>query len=269
MTTEVTTGTGRRADVDADGGGAWPRTAAAEWTRLWTVRSSWTLLALAAAMMAGIGLLAGLGASEEGGAPAEAWQAAEFATMPVQMVLLALAVLAVTADYSTGGIVPVLQWTPRRTVLFTGRATVVVLVVTVAGVAVAALAAVVAYLASPDVLTLPVGAGAATALGTVAGVLACGAALAVGLGFLLRSTAGALVTTFLLLLVLPLFLLAPGNPVLVEVARFLPGSSAAFLLIDGGAPGTTTTSAFGVLAAWGLGSLLAGWLRLTRDDAQR
>lgn len=268
MTAQVTVGPTRRV-ADRPGGNAWPRTAGAEWARLWTVRSSWALVGLAAAMMAGIGLLAGMGANEEGGEPAAAWAASQFATMPVQMVLLALAVTAVTADYGSGGIVPTLQWTPRRTVLFTSRAVVVVAVVTLVGVVVAALAAVVAYTASPSVLTLPLDSQAATALGTVAGVLACGAAMSVGLGFLLRSTAGALVATFLLMLVLPLFMLAPGNPVLVEVARYIPGSGAAYLLIGGGAPGTTTASAFAVLAAWGVGALAAGWLRLTRDDANR
>ena len=244
----------------------WVRTVRAEWARLWTVRSSWGLLGLAALMMAGIGLLAAAGVDRQATERAEAWAASTTAIMPVQMVLLALAALAVTADYSSGGIVPALQWTPDRRLLFLSRAGVVITAVTVLGTLASLLPAVIAYSAAPDLLMLSPGAGAEAAA-TVAGVLACGAALAVGLGLVLRSTAGALVGTFLLMLVLPLFMLAPGNPVLAEAARFIPGSGAAYLLLDGGPPGTTTASAYAVLVAWGLVALGAGWFRLARDDA--
>ena len=87
------------------------RTGAAEWTRLWTVRTTWGFLAAAAVVMIGIGTIAGLEAAAEPVPPQgdPAWAIAPFAAMPAQFALLALALLAVTADYATGGIVPTLQ----------------------------------------------------------------------------------------------------------------------------------------------------------------
>ena len=67
-------------------------------------------------------------------------------------------------------------------------------------------------------------------VGTVAFVLAAGTSLAVGLGFLLRNTAGALVSVFLVVLVLPLLLPAFGDW-MTTVAQLLPGSGVTYLLL--------------------------------------
>jgi len=77
-------------------------------------------------------------------------------------------------------------------------------------------------------------------------------------------TAGALITAFLLMLVLPLC----GYAWMSAIAEALPGSGAVFLLI-GEAPGMTTASSVTTLLAWAGGALLLGWLRLVRDDANR
>jgi ABC-2 type transport system permease protein len=66
-------------------------------------------------------------------------------------------------------------------------------------------------------------------------VLVAGTALAVGLGFLLRSTGGAMVSVFRLLLVLPGLLPQFGYAWLTAVADATPGAGAVFLLI--GEPG--------------------------------
>ncbi|MGY1710283.1 hypothetical protein ACI8AC_12315 [Geodermatophilus sp. SYSU D00758] len=247
------------------------RTGAAEWTRLCTVRATWWLLLAAAVVWTGIGTLAGLESAGDTPQGDPAWVVASVATMPAQFLLLVLALTAVTGDHATGGIVPTLQWTPRRTVLFTARTLVPVAVTTGLGVLLALASAVAAWTtartAAGPVLGLPAGEGAEV-LATVALVLAAGSALAVGLGFLLRSTAGALVAVVLLMLVLPLFL--PQFPFdwTAALAEVLPGSGAAFLLL-GEVPGMTQASAVGVLLAWAGGALLLGWLRLVRDDANR
>ncbi|NUT48009.1 MAG: hypothetical protein HOV94_11970, partial [Saccharothrix sp.] len=115
------------------------------------------------------------------------------------------------------------------------------------------------------VLTL---AGGAEALPRLAFVFAAGAAVAVGLAFVLRHTAGALVSVFLLMLVLPLTLPNFGFPWTSELAERLPGSGAAHLLI-GEVPGMTRTSSVITLLCWAVGALALGWLRLARDDANR
>ena len=104
-------------------GRVFARTCAAEWTRLWTVKATWWFLAAAAVVMVGLGTIAGFEAADDPCPPraSRPGAAPSIATMPAQFALLALALIAVTADYATGGIVPTLQWTPRRTVLFLAR----------------------------------------------------------------------------------------------------------------------------------------------------
>ena len=101
-------------------------------------------------------------------------------------------------------------------------------------------------------------------------MFAAGTALAAGLGFVLRNTAGGLVVVFLLILLLPLILPQFGYDWLTTVADLLPGSRAVFLL--NGEPtdrGFTNASSVIVMLAWSVATLLLGWLRLRRDDANR
>jgi ABC-2 type transport system permease protein len=106
----------------------------------------------------------------------------------------------------------------------------------------------------------------AASLARVAGVLAGGALVAAGLGFLLRSTAGALATTFLLMLVLPLVLPAFGIGWLETVGTHLPGGAALFLLSDD-LDGLTRTSAAVVLAGWAAACTAAGAASFLLRDA--
>ena len=254
--------------ADVSIGRTFVRTCAAEWTRLWTVRTTWGFVAAAAVAMIGIGTIAGFEAASDANPPQgdPAWAVAVFAAMPAQFALLALALIAVTADYATGGIVPTLQWTPRRGVLFLARAVVAVGVATTVGVLLGAGSALAASAAAPG-LTLPWDVGL-DVLGTVALVFACGTALAVGLGFLMRNTAGALVTVFLLMLLLPILLPQFGYEWMSALASVLPGSGAAFLLL-GEVPRMTEASSVTVLLLWAGGALLLGGFRLLRNDANR
>ena len=241
------------------------RTCAAEWTRLWTVRTTWLFLGAGALVMVGIAATAGSSAASDPSAAGDAaWVAAEFTTLPGQFAFLALALTLVTSDYATGGIVPTLQWTTRRTVLMVARSLVAVTVATTAAALLALAAVLTALAASRGALELP--AEGADVLATVALVVGAGASLAVGLGFLLRSTAGVLVTVFLVMLVLPIML--PNLPLEWgdDVARRLPGTGAVYLLI-GEVDGMTTTSSVTVLLVWAAAALLLGWLRLVRTDA--
>jgi ABC-2 type transport system permease protein len=242
------------------------RTCAAEWTRLWTVRSTWWLLAAAALIMVGLGAVAGFSVQPaDQGDPA--WRAAGFTGMPAQFALLALALGTVASDYATGGIVPTLQWTPRRGVLFAARSLVAVGTAAALGVLLAATSSLVGYAAGRPVLSLSLDEGVDT-LAKAGLVFAAGSALAVGLGFLLRSTAAALVTVLLLLLVLPGLLPQFGYRWLTDLADLLPGVGAIFLLLgEPAGRGLTDASAVLTMVAWAAAALLLGWLRLLRDDA--
>ena len=271
MTTVSTSRSARLAPDRVSAGAVFARTCAAEWSRLWTVRATWWLVAAAAVIMNGIAVTAGFSAAGQPDPPYgdPAWGVAPFVVLPAQFALLTLALMAVTSDYATGGIIPALQWTPRRGVLFLARAIVAAGTATGLGVLFAFTASVAGYAAARPVLTLPVDDGLET-LSTVAGVLAAETLLAVGLGFLLRSTAGALVSVFLLLLVLPGLLPQLGYAWLTDLADLLPGTGALFLL--SGEPedrGLTNVSSAITVAVWAASALLLGWLRLARDDAGR
>ena len=245
------------------------RTVRAEWTRLWTVRASWLFVAVATLGVAGISLLVGYDARDPGAvAPGEtAWIPVEILGLLSLLVLLAFASVSTTADHATGGIVPALQWTPRRGILLAARTLVVVTTVAALGLLLAGTAGLVVHALAP-VRGLPGDEGVET-LSALGFVYLTGALLAVGLGLLLRSTAGAVVTVLALMLVLPMLL---GNfpfDWARDLATALPGSSAVQLVAGESIAGLTDAQALLTLAAWAAGGLLAGGCRLLRSDADR
>ena len=239
------------------------RAAAAEWVRLRTVRTTWWCLLAAAVTIVGIGAIMAFDAENvtESGALPPATAAGEFGVLLGQFALLVLVLLAVTQEYASRVIGPTLQWTPRRGVLLAARVGVPVLVATVAGVLLALAADVAAWLIA-DLALAP--GDVAGSLGRVAGVLAAGGVLAVGVGLLLRSTAGALATVFLLQLVLPFLLPGFGVGWMTDLADLLPGSGAIRTLV--GEVDMTATRAAALLVGWAVVALAAsGWSLLRRD----
>ena len=240
------------------------RAAAAEWTRLWTVRSTWWSLLATTAIMMFIGVAAGN--DHNPGTPAPIWFAAEFAILPGQFGFLVAVLLAVTGEYSTGTIRGSLQWTPRRGVLFAARVLVPVAFATACAVVVAAVTDLVAWsLVGPDAEVV---AGDITrSLATIALVVAVGALLTVGLGLLLRSTAGTLTAIFLLMLVLPVVLIPPEVPWLSAIGEHLPGFANMSLLRATDVDLAASTATI-VLVSWTTAAVFAGgWALLRRDTA--
>lgn len=243
------------------------RAGQAEWGRVWSVRSSWLLVGVTAAVVLGVATLVGASSDPGEVTPGStAWDGGQPTALFALFGVLALSVVLATADHATGGIVPTLQWTPHRGVLLAARAGVLVLTGTALGVALVALASVVVWLFLPD-FGLPAGDGAAV-LGDVAFLLACGAGLGVGLGLLLRSTAGGLVTVIGLVLVLPMVFAQLGYTWSTELAARLPGSGALFLVFgEGPSDDMTAASARLTLGLWAVGALALGGWRLLRSDA--
>ena len=247
------------------------RAARAEWTRLRTVRTTWWCLLATAVTVVGMATLLGLDVASDRAAGVERTQpwppataAGELAVLVGQFGLLALVLLAVTSEYGTGSIGTSLQWTARRRTLPLARTVVATVTAVVAGVLLVALADVVAWAIAPA-LELTAG-DLAASLAAVAGVVAGGSLLAAGLGFLLRSTAGALASVFLLVLVLPLLLPAFGIAWLDTVGTHLPGGGAAHLLGED-VEGLTRTSAGVGLASWAAAATAAGAVSFLRRDA--
>ncbi|WP_435742573.1 hypothetical protein [Nocardioides sp. SYSU DS0663] len=244
------------------------RTSRAEWSRVWSLRSSWVLAAVTVLAMVGLGSLIGVDAARDPSLPADAtgWDGSRPTVMFALFGILALAVVAGTADHGTGGIVTTLQWTPRRGLLLLARVAVVAGTATVVGVAAVVAASGVVALWAPEV-GLPLAEGVETLAG-VAYVHGAGALLAVGLGLALRSTAGALVTVIALVLVLPLLLVQLPYDWTTTLAAAMPGESALFLIFgESPVDGMTELSARLTLAAWAVAAVAAGGWRLIRTDA--
>ena len=247
------------------------RASRAEWSRIWSVRSSWAFAGFISLAIIGLGVLVGIDLANSpnaGGGGETAWDAAGFTAMFTLFGTVAWAVVTGTADHSTGAIVPTLQWTPRRGVLLAARSGVIALTVTAIGIALVVAASVVVRLLAPD-FGLPLDQGL-DKVGDLVVVLGCGALLGIGLGLATRSTAAALVLAIALLLVLPLIVGSLPFDWAATVSSRLPGSGALFLIFGDGPPGDLTpTSARVTLVVWAVAAIAAGGWRLLRSDASK
>lgn len=204
---------------------------ASEWTKLRSVRSTvWTLLVTVVATV-GIGALISL-------ARVSRWDhlslrerlSIDPAALSLRGVFLAqlaigvLGVLIMSSEYSTGMIRTTFAAVPHRTLVLVAKAVVFTLVAFV----VATIAAFVAFfvgqsilagkhadvsLSDPGVFRAVIGAGAYL---TLIGLLG------LGLGTLMRRTAGAIATLFGLVLVLPALVDALPSPWNTDVGKLLP-----------------------------------------------
>lgn len=247
------------------------RTARAEWSRLWTVRTTWWCLLATTVAVIGLASLLGMDVASDSAAGVErtvpwppATAAGELTMLPGQFGLLVLVLMSVTAEYGTGSIATSLQWTARRRTLLLARTAVATATAVVIGLLLVVVADLVTWGIAP-VLELTAQ-DLAASLARIAGVLCAGALLAAGLGFLLRSTAGALATVFLLMLVLPLVLPSLGVDWLATVGNHLPGGAAVHLLSDD-LDDLTTRSAAVVLGAWAAAVTAAGAASFLLRDA--
>lgn len=176
----------------------------AEWVKLRSLRSSWYTLACLFGIGLGITFLAtGRAGEEYAGAPAAerlAWDPTGrslTAYLVAQLVIGVLGTLVVTSEYATGLVRTSLAATPRRHRLLAAKVVVATAVAVVAGQALMLATFLLgqAVLAAQDVPHVEL--GDPGVLSAVAGgglYLAAIALLAVGLGTILRATAGALTT---------------------------------------------------------------------------
>jgi ABC-2 type transport system permease protein len=198
------------------------------------------------------------------GESAPIWYAAEFAILPGQFAFLLVVLMAITGEYATGAIRSTLQWVPRRGVLLTARTLVPVAFATGCAVVVAAATDLLAWARLGEQAEVVVG-DIVRSLGMVALVVAVGGMLAVGLGLLLRSTAGTLISIVLLIFALPVMLGNSGVPLLTTTSEHLPGSAMISMLAATDEPQNVATVAT-VLVVWPASLLfLGGWALLHRD----
>lgn len=214
------TGAGRRVPV-ADSPVGLAAVVRSEWTKMWSVRSTfWTLLVLVLATV-GFSVLASWGTEANIDSFSAQQRAAFDATSTSltglalgQLAVAVLGVLSISTEYSTGGIRTSLVAVPRRGRLLLAKALVVAAVALVVGTvtAFAAFFAGQAFLARADLQTTI---GAPHVLRAVFGgglYLLASAMFGLALGTLLRQTAAGIVATVAgLLVVPPLLQLLPGS----------------------------------------------------------
>jgi len=244
-----------------------------EWRKLRTIRSTWYILGLFTASMV---VLAMLVLSHEGYARLSPADRALFdpthdcfiGLVLGQLLLGTLGVLAITAEFSSGMIRATFAAVPRRPLVLAAKAAVLGTVTLAAG----EVTAFAAFAAGQAVLKAPAPHAMLGQPGVLRAVLVAGAypaliaLIGLGLGALLRHTAGAICALVGVLFVLPLLFVSPS---LQNTAQnFLPHPMANSLTAVKPLPHTLPSPAtFGLLCAYAVAALVAGAWALARKDA--
>jgi ABC-2 type transport system permease protein len=244
----------------------------AEWVKFRTLRSSWAVLVAAVVGMIVISLLVAHNTRHLAGlAPQDA-----AASGPLQgyflgqLLIGALGVLFVTGEYSTGMIRSSFAAVPKRLPVLWAKLVVFTVVVGVSMVAASVAAFVVAQaylshyrtgfsLGDPGALRVAVGTGVYL---TLVGLI--GAAI----GWIVRSTLGALVTYIALMLVLPVLFGTVLGTWGKDVAQFFPGEAGgSFVSIVRDFPSLSPWLGLGVMIGWVVVGVGAAAVQLRRRDA--
>jgi ABC-2 type transport system permease protein len=252
-----------------------------EMLKLVTLRSTWVIVAVAGLLQVAIGALFGLFVRTSTDTPVDV-APVDLVTEGVPFSVLAvvvLAVLAVTAEYSSGQIRVTVAAVPRRTPMLVAKLVAVVALVFVTGAAAAAAAYAIGSAIGGEGLVSTYATGETWRM-LVGGplYLAGVAALSFGLAFVIRSTAGAISTMMGLLLVLPPVLMALPFSWARQIAPWVPSTAgdrirypdAAFDALNPYAePGVVALGpwqGYGVLLAWAALAVVAGLVLLRRRD---
>ena len=247
-----------------------------EWTKLRTVRS--TLWTIGVIVVLGIGLSAIATAettshwatSPESHLGFDPTQTSLIGVAFAQLVIGILGVLVVSAEYGTGTIRATLSAAPRRTRVLVAKSAVFGALALVVSEAVSFIS----YFLGQSLLT---GATPHTTLGDPgalravvgSGLYLCVLGLfALGLGTIIRHTAGAISAFVAALLVLPLIVAALPSSIGDHLRRFLPANIGnSISAVSSGPHQFAPWTGFAVLCIYALVALVIGGILLVRRDA--
>ncbi|HEX6523297.1 MAG TPA: ABC transporter permease subunit [Streptosporangiaceae bacterium] len=248
----------------------------AEWHKLRTVRSTWWTLAavaasnVAAAAVLGIVLPRTLSASQQAG-HRDPVQLALIGLHLSQIAIGVLGVLIITSEYTSGMIRATLAAVPQRRLVLAAKTAVLAAAAAAAGLATcyAAWFAFNAFLpaSSPMRMSLsdPGVARAVTGAGLYLAVLALAG---LGLGAVLRSSAGAITALFGLLFVPTIIMQLLPSSWQDTVGPYLPMNAAeAMYRVPPGAHLLAPWTGFGVLCGYAAAAIAAGFILIARRDA--
>jgi ABC-2 type transport system permease protein len=266
-------GIARRPARPSDEKVTFARVMKAEWIKLRTLRSSWLTLGAAVAMMVIIGLVIGYTTSTANWVTLEA--EAKLASPPVrgflitQLVVGVLGVLFVTGEYATGMIRSTFAAIPRRLQVVGAKAAVFGAVALVA----MTLASFAAFYGA-QIFLGPDDHGPSIsdpgALRSVAGVglyLMLVGLLGAGIGWIVRSTAGAITALVGLLLIFPNLIAFLGSWA-AAIVKYMPSNAGESFVTSTRVPDTLAPiTGIGVLALWAAAAFVAAVVLVRRRDA--
>jgi ABC-type transport system involved in multi-copper enzyme maturation permease subunit len=251
-----------------------------EWLKFWSLRSSIYSLVIAVIGMIGLDCLFAYAAVNRYERihslhPAEAaqFQSSDLAMrgyLLVQLVVGVLGVLVVSGEYGTGMIRSSLAAAPKRLPVLWGKAITLSVIVFVT----ITISSFIAYFAVQPILDTQGLGYALTSSGMVRALFGVGlyatgiGLLGVGLGWILRHTAGAIATLFGLILILPTVGELLPDTWQPHVLPYLPSNAGTQLASASPDPtGLAPWTGFGVLCIWIAVIVVVGALLLRRRDA--
>lgn len=251
---------------------------AAEWTKIRSVRSTyWTLFGAAVTTIGLSAIICAVSVAQwadMGPADKAGFNPASLSLtggILAQIAIAVLGVLVITSEYGSGMIRTTFSAVPQRLTVLAAKATVFAAVT----FGVTTSTCFIAFFIGQAILStegIGVGIGAPDALRTVVGTglyLTVLGLLALGIGTLIRKTAGAITTMFGVIFVLPIIAaLLPSS--MNAVGKYLPTTAGEAIISGGGVEGANSLSpwvGFGVFCLYAIVALGAAAFTLVRRDA--
>jgi len=249
-----------------------------EWIKLRSVRSTMWSLLVTLILTIGLGALFSAARVARAGhldpGDLRAFDPTNFSLNGLFLAQLAigvLGVLVISSEYATGQIRATLGATPQRLVVLAAKVLVFMAVVFVVGL----VASVSAFFIGQGILSAKFHqatlgqAGVLRAIIGGAAYLAVIGALGVGLGTMLRRTAGAIAALVGLLLILPILVNFLPSPWSQDISKYLPlqAGQNIFRAAPASSGDLSTWVGFVVFCAYAVAALICGALLLNRRDA--
>lgn len=248
-----------------------PRLLRSELIKFVTVRSTVWTLSIAVVIVIGFAMIGAFASKSQ-----ESLEAGDVpgAMAPIigvylaQLLYLALAVICIGSEYSTGMIRSTLSAAPERTPALLAKTAVVgaasfvvsfasVLVAFVAVQAILSTTTLGVDIGDPHVMRMLVGAALYISFLTM---------LSLSIGAIVRNTAAGISIIIALLIILPVFLpLIPWSP-LEELVKYLPGAGESVMVTPGLVAHSAWTG-FAILAAWTVVATVVASVLIRRRDA--
>jgi ABC-2 type transport system permease protein len=228
---------------------------AAEWTKLYSLRSTgWHLLASVVLMAIATYQAAANHSGTSSGSPVEVGEPVVSAVVVVMLLVVSLAMSVVTSEYATGSIGTTLLAVPVRRRVVLAKVVVVAATTTMLAVALTVVGVAVAASSLPVPSRFDLGSVLFTGA-VITCYLVVASLFTVGVALVMRSAVGTLVVTALLLLGLPAAL---GD-------SFTPGGSG-LTFLTGGSPARGAACSLVLFMGWSVAAVALGHHVLTKRD---